>query len=149
MGHGDPHVCGGLLGVHGVVQISEEVPGMFGVSPGMQGLSPEIVKFVLSEIVLIGDDESPVEMPQIIHGGGLPQPVGGHELPQLLDDVAHQLLVSSLRVLPGEAEGKPVEVQDDKFLGQSEEPFDALNRLEGVGIKITFLRFKPRREDFV
>ena len=87
-------------------------------------------------------------MPQIIHCGRLPQPVWGHELPQLLDDVAHQLLVSSLSVLSGEAEGKPVEVQDDKFLGQSQEPLDALNRLEGVGIKMTFLRFKPRREDF-
>ena len=71
-------------------------------------------------------------MPQIIHCGRLPQPVWGHELPQLLDDVAHQLLVSSLSVLSGKAEGKPVEVQDDKFLGQSQEPLDALNSLEGV-----------------
>ena len=149
MGHGDPHVGGGLLGVHGVVQISEQIAGMFGVSPGMQGLSPEIVKFVLSEIVLISDDQSPVEMPQIIHSGRLPQPVRGHELPQLLNDVAHQLLVPSLSVLPGEAEGKPVEVQDDKFFGQPQEPLDASNSLEGVGIKMTFLRFKPRREDFV
>ena len=132
MGHGDPHVCGGLLGVHGVVQISEQIAGMFGVSPGMQSLSPEIVKFVLSEIVLIGDDQSPVEMPQVIHSGRLPQPVRGHELPQLLNDEAHQLLVSALGVLAGEAEGKPVEVQDDKFFGQSEEPLDALNSLEGV-----------------
>ena len=33
---------------------------MFGVAPGMESLSPEIVKFVLSQIVLIGDDECPV-----------------------------------------------------------------------------------------
>ena len=149
MRHGDPHVGGGLLGVHGVVQISEQVAGMVGVSPGVQSLSPEIVKFVLSEIVLIGDDQSPVEMPQIIHSGRLPQPVRGHELPELLHDEAHQLLVSSLGVLSGEAEGKPVEVQDDKFFGQPQEPLDASNSLEGVGIKMTFLRFKPRREDFV
>ena len=126
MRHGHPEVSGGLLAVHGVVQISEQVAGMFGVSPGMKSLSPEIVKLVLSQIVLIGDDQGPVEIPQILHSGRLAQPVRGHELPELLNDVAHQLFVPPLGVLSRKAEGKSVEVQDDKLLGESEEPLDVL-----------------------
>ena len=39
------------------------------------------------------DDERLVEVPEIVHGDGPAQPVRGHELPQLLQDVLHQLLV--------------------------------------------------------
>ena len=126
MGHGHPQVGGGLFGVHGVVEVSEEVGWVLGVGPGMESLCPQIVELVLRQIVLIGDNQCPVQMPQIVHGGGLAKPVRSHELPELLNDVAHQLFVPPLGVLSRKAEGKSVEVQDDKLLSQSEEPLDVL-----------------------
>ena len=64
--HGHPHVSGRLLAVHGVVQIFEQVGRILGIRPGMKSFSPKVVESVLRQIVLIGHDQGPVEMPQII-----------------------------------------------------------------------------------
>lgn len=143
MGHGDPQVGGGLFGVHGVVEVSEEVGWVLGVGPGMESLCPQIVELVLRQIVLIGDNQCPVQMPQIVHCGGLAKPVRSHELPELFNDVAHQLFVPPLGVLSRESEGKSVEVQDDKLLGQSEEPLDILY---GVLERVLFYKIMNQPE---
>ena len=133
MSHGHPHVGGALLGVHGLVEVPEQVPGVLGVGPGVQGLSPQIIVSVLRNVVLISHDQRPVEVPQIVHGGGLAQPVRRHELPELLVDVADQLVVPPSRVLALEAEWKTVEVKNHKFLGHPQESLDSVHRLvQGV-----------------
>ena len=71
MGHRHPHVGGALLGVHRLVEIAEQVDRVLGVGPGVKGLSPEVVIFVLRDVILVGHYQRPVEMPQVVHGGGL------------------------------------------------------------------------------
>ena len=53
MCHGRPHVGGGLLGVHGLVHVAEQVGGVLRVGPRMHCLRPQLVVLVLCYIVLI------------------------------------------------------------------------------------------------
>ena len=131
--HGDPEVGGALLGLHRLVEVAEQVGGVLGVGPGVQRLAPQVVVLVVRGIVLVGHDQRPVQVPQIVHGGGLAQPVGRHELPELLVDVIDQLVVPPSRVLALEAEWKMVKVKNHKFLGYPQESFDSVHRLvQGV-----------------
>ena len=50
--HGHPHVGGGLLGVHGLVHVAEQVGGVLGVGPRMHRLRPQLVVLVLCYVIL-------------------------------------------------------------------------------------------------
>ena len=51
VGHRHPHVGGALLGAHRLVEIAEQVDRVLGVGPGVKGLSPEVVIFVLCDVI--------------------------------------------------------------------------------------------------
>ena len=51
--HGHPHVGGGLLGVHGLVHVAEQVGGVLRVGPRMHRLCPQLVVLILRHVILV------------------------------------------------------------------------------------------------